>query len=119
MDINASLVSQLITAQFPQWADLPIKPVELDGLDNRTFRLGENMTVRLPSAEAYTRQLKKEHRWLPGLAPFLPLPIPFPLAMGVPGDAFPWHWSVNRWLEGKNATIERIDDLRRFAITLA
>jgi aminoglycoside phosphotransferase (APT) family kinase protein len=39
--------------------------------------------------------------------------------MGVPGDAFPWHWSVYRWLEGKNATIERIDDLRRFAITLA
>lgn len=119
VDINASLVSQLVTAQFPQWADLPIKPVEFDGLDNSTFRLGEDMAVRLPSAEAYTGQVEKEHRWLPRLAPLLPLPIPVPLAMGVPAYGFPWHWSVYRWLEGENATIERIDDLHCFASTLA
>ena len=119
MDINVSLVGQLVAAQFPQWAGLPIKPVEFDGWDNRTFRLGEAMAVRLPSAEAYTGQLKKEHRWLPRLAPLLPLPIPVPLAMGVPADGFPWHWSVYRWLEGENATIERINDLHRFATALA
>jgi aminoglycoside phosphotransferase (APT) family kinase protein len=119
VDINVSLVSQLVTAQFPQWADLPIKPVEFDGWDNRTFRLGEEMTVRLPSAEAYTGQVEKEHRWLPRLAPLLPLPIPVPLAMGSPADGYPWHWSVYRWLEGENATIERIADLHQFATTLA
>jgi len=119
VDINVSLVGQLVTAQFPQWADLPIKPVEFDGWDNRTFRLGEDMTVRLPSAEAYTSQVEKEHRWLPRLAPLLPLPIPVPLAMGVPADGYPWHWSVYRWLEGENATIERIADLHQFATTLA
>ncbi len=43
MDINVSLVGQLVTAQFPQWADLPIKPVEFDRWDNRTFRLGEEI----------------------------------------------------------------------------
>ena len=119
VDINVSLVGQLVTAQFPQWADLPIKPVEFDGWDNRTFRLGEDMTVRLPSAGTYTPQVEKEHRWLPRLAPLLPLPIPVPLAMGAPTDGYPWHWSVYRWLEGENATIERITDLHQFATTLA
>ncbi len=54
VDINVSLVRQLVSAQFPQWAGLPIKPVKVDGWDNRTFRLGEEMTVRLPSAERYS-----------------------------------------------------------------
>ena len=119
VDINVSLVGQLVTAQFPQWADLPIRSVEFDGWDNRVFRLGEDMTVRLPSAEAYTPQVEKEHRWLPRLAPLLPLPIPVPLALGVPSDSYPWHWSIYRWLEGENAAIECIDDLQRFATTLA
>jgi aminoglycoside phosphotransferase (APT) family kinase protein len=47
------------------------------------------------------------------------LPIPVPLAKGIPGHAFPWHWSVYRWLEGENATLERIADLSQFAISLA
>ena len=119
VDINVSLVGQLVAAQFPQWAHLPIKPVENSGWDNRTFHLGENMTVRLPSAEAYTAQVEKEHQWLPRLAPLLPLPIPVPLAMGAPADGYPWHWSVYPWLEGESATIELIADLRQFAAALA
>jgi len=118
-DIDVSLVGRLVTAQFPRWADLPIKPVEFDGWDNRTYRLGEDMAVRLPSAEAYTGQVEKEHRWLPRLAPLLPLPIPVPLAMGVPAQAYPWPWSIYRWLEGENAAIERIADLEQFATALA
>jgi aminoglycoside phosphotransferase (APT) family kinase protein len=118
VDINVPLVRQLVAAQFPQWADLPIKPVEFDGWDNRTFRLGRDMSVRLPSAERYAGKVEKEQQWLPKLAPFLPLPIPVPLAMGVPATGYPWHWSVYRWLEGEHATIERIDDLRQFATTL-
>jgi aminoglycoside phosphotransferase (APT) family kinase protein len=117
--INEPLVGRLVSAQFPQWADLPIKPVEHDGLDNRTFRLGKNMTVRLPSKEAYSGQVEKEQRWLPRLGPLLPLPIPVPLAMGIPGEEFPWHWSIYRWLEGDSATIERINDLCQFATRLA
>lgn len=119
VNINVSLVRRLVATQFPQWAGLPVKPVEFDGWDNRTFRLGKDMTVRLPSAEAYTLQVEKEHQWLPRLAPLLPLPIPVPLAMGVPADGYPWHWSVYRWIEGEISTIERIADLRRFATSLA
>jgi len=49
--ITADLVYQLIAGQFPQWAGLPIRPVEADGIDNTTFRLGQAMSVQLPSAD--------------------------------------------------------------------
>jgi aminoglycoside phosphotransferase (APT) family kinase protein len=117
--VDVSLVGRLVSTQFPQWADLPIRPVKHDGWDNWTFHLGEEMIVRLPSAAGYALQVEKEQRWLPRLAPLLPLPIPVPLAMGKPDDHYPWHWSVYRWLDGEIATIERIADLRQFATTLA
>ena len=59
----------MLKAQFPQWADLPIGPVDHDGWDNTTFRLGDDMSVRLPSHAAYEPQIMKEHEWLPQLAP--------------------------------------------------
>jgi aminoglycoside phosphotransferase (APT) family kinase protein len=119
IDINERLVRQLLSAQFPQWEHLSIKPVEFDGWDNRTFRLGEMMSVRLPSAEGYAAQVEKEQHWLPKLAPLLPLPIPVPLAMGNPDKNYPWHWSIYQWIEGENATIESITDRQEFATTLA
>ncbi len=63
-------------------------------------------------------KLSKEQRWLPKLAPLLTLAIPVPLAQGTPGEGYPWHWSVHRWLEGENATLERIADLRETATKL-
>lgn len=118
-DITVALVRRLIAEQFPQWVDLPIRPVAFAGWDNCTFHLGANMSVRLPSAQGYVAQVEKEHRWLPRLAPLLPLPIPVPLARGVPGAGYPWPWSVNRWLDGKPATIAPIADLPAFATALA
>jgi aminoglycoside phosphotransferase (APT) family kinase protein len=117
--INERLVRQLISAQFPQWKNLSIEHVAFGGWDNRTFRLGETMSVRLPSAEGYAAQVEKEQRWLPKLAPLLPLRIPVPLAMGNPDKNYPWHWSIYQWVEGENATLENITDLEEFATTLA
>lgn len=117
--IDAALVRRLVAEQFPRWADLAVRPVEFDGWDNRTFRLGDAMTVRLPSAAGYTPQVDKEHRWLPLLAPHLPLPIPVPLARGEPGQGYPFHWSVNRWLDGESANVAPIDDLVVFARAVA
>lgn len=119
MDISVSLVSRLIAAQFPQWADLSITPVKLGGWDNRTFCLGDDMTVRLPSHKEYEAQVGKEQKWLPKLAPKLPLPIPTPLGLGVPTDEYPLGWSIYRWIEGENATVDRIDNVNEFAIQLA
>ena len=72
--ISADLVKRLVASQFPQWSELPVTPVEVDGWDNRTYRLGTELTVRLPTAEYYTPAVDKEDRWLPVLAPHLPLP---------------------------------------------
>ena len=118
-DITADLVSRLIADQFPQWAGLPIQPVEAGGVDNTTFRLGQAMSVRLPSADAYVEQVHKEQRWLPVLARQLPLPIPEPLAKGVPGHGFPRPWSVYRWIDGDPATAEGVTDMAKFAADLA
>lgn len=117
--IDTQLVYKLIASQFPQWADLEVKPVACGGWDNRTFHLGEHMSVRLPSAECYASKVEKEHHWLPKLALLLPLPISTPLAMGKPGEGYPWQWSVYRWIEGETAAAERIIDLRQFATDLA
>ncbi len=97
-NITPTLVMSLVATQFPRWADLPVTRVERDGWDNTSFRLGEEMLVRLPSADRYTPQVEKQHRWLPILARQLPLPIPEPLAQGVPGCGFPRPWSIYRWL---------------------
>jgi aminoglycoside phosphotransferase (APT) family kinase protein len=118
-EIGASVARRLVDSQFPQWADLPIAPVELDGWDNRTFRLGDELTVRLPSGEWYAKQVAKEQRWLPALAPRLPLPIPAPVAQGEPDAEFPHPWSVYRWLDGEPASRAPIADLTAFATTLA
>jgi aminoglycoside phosphotransferase (APT) family kinase protein len=117
--ITTGLVSDLVAMQFPQWAHLPVTPVDLDGHDNTTFRLGDELSVRLPSAEDYVPQVAKEHRWLPLLAPQLPLPIPEPVARGDPALGFPRPWSVYRWRPGEPATAERVHDKVRFATDLA
>lgn len=117
--IDLPLVQRLVHKQFPQWADLTIKPVKLSGWDNRTFHLGDRMTIRLPSNAEYAPQVKKEQYWLPKLAPQLPLSIPKPIAMGNPTAEYPWHWSIYQWLEGQTAATAHINDLNLFAENLA
>jgi len=117
--IDEQLARRLVDAQFPQWRDLPIAPGPLGGVDNRTYRLGGELSVRLPSAGWYALQVEKEQRWLPVLAPWLPLPIPEPVALGRPGEGYPYAWSVYRWLEGETAGRGRIAGLPRFAEDLA
>ncbi len=117
--IDAMLVSRLVAAQFPQWKDLPVRPVALSGWDNRTFHLGEEMLVRMPSAAEYAAQVEKEQHLLPKLAPGLPLSIPQPVAMGEPAEGYSWRWSIYRWLEGESAASAQIADLCQFATSLA
>lgn len=119
VNIDVALVRRLVASQFPQWSDLPIKPVEFGGWDNRTFHLGDRMTVRMPSAAPYALEVEKEQTWLPKLAPHLPLPIPTPLGRGVPAEGYPWPWSIYGWIEGEVATPARIADMSEFASKLA
>jgi aminoglycoside phosphotransferase (APT) family kinase protein len=119
LPVTVDLTERLVAAQFPQWADLPVRPVAEPGWDNRTFHLGDGMSVRLPSAEPYALAVEKEHRWLPVLAPQLPLPVPVPLAQGAPDEGYPFVWSVYRWLDGQPATRDNVADLTAFGAALA
>ena len=118
-EITAERAAALVADQFPAWAHLPVTPVAVGGNDNRTFRLGSTMLVRLPSHAAYVAQVEKEQAWLPWLAPKLPCPIPAPLAFGRPSGIYPHPWSVYSWLPGQSANIMPPGDKVRFAADLA
>ena len=118
-EISVATVAALVASQFPQWADLAIRPVDRDGWDNHTFHIGETLKARLPSASRYVPQVEKEQRLLPGLAPALPLPIPVPVALGQPGHGYFWPWSVYHWLPGETLAAARVGDRLRLAEDLA
>ncbi|NUR73777.1 MAG: aminoglycoside phosphotransferase family protein [Hamadaea sp.] len=118
-DITPDLVRHLVSTQFPHWAGLPVRPVAVDGWDNRTYHLGDRMTVRLPSGPWYARQVAKEQEWLPKLAASVPLPIPVPLGHGRPDEAYPFPWSIYGWIDGDLARPDRVRDLTEFAVDVA
>ncbi len=119
LDIDAELVSRLVSRQLPQWAALPVRPVSSTGTVNVLFRLGDDMVVRLPRRPAPGEDLDSEQRWLGRLAPLLPVPVPAPLALGTPTGDYPSHWSVYRWLHGANPVQERLTDPDALAGDLA
>lgn len=106
--IDTDLVAHLVEFQFPQWADLEVRPVEFESHDNRMFRLGDDLAVRLPSRQSYSAQPALEHEWLPVLADSdLPLAIPESLALGRSDSRFPWRWSIRRWLPGQTLAVKQ------------
>lgn len=113
-----SLVRRLVTDQFPEWAALPIRQGPTDGTDNKIYRLGGDMVVRLPRLPRAAEQVRKEQYWLPRLAPALPLDIPEPIGSGVPDDDFPYPWSVYRWLDGDSLLDQPPADLADTAVRL-
>lgn len=119
VEIGPSLVRRLLEVQFPRWAHLPISPVEPRGTDNALYRLGGELVARLPLRERTVLTLEKELAWLPRIAPFLPLPVPAPLATGAPTEEYAWTWAVYSWLDGENATPDRLADARQTGLDLA
>jgi aminoglycoside phosphotransferase (APT) family kinase protein len=117
--VDIEVARRLVRRQFPQWAGLEVRPVAAPGWDNQTFRLGDTMSIRLPTAATYALAVPKEHRWLPVLAPQLPLPVPVPVALGSPDAGYPHPWSIYRWLDGEPATSAPIADLTAFAHEIA
>ena len=116
---DAALVRRLLEVQFPHWAKLPLEPVKSAGTDNAIFRLGDDLSVRLPRIGWATGQIEKEFLWLPKFAPQLPLEISVPLEKGIPGEDYPYDWAIYRWLEGENLSLEQISDPNQAAKDLA
>ncbi len=117
--IDASLVRRLLVGQFPQWADLPISAVRSMGTVNAIYRLGDHLYARLPRVEGWAKDLDKEWRWLPKLAPHLSLRLPEPVGRGHPAISYPFSWAVYGWIEGQPYSNELVDDEHRAARDLA
>jgi aminoglycoside phosphotransferase (APT) family kinase protein len=99
VEVDEQLVRALIIEQHPDLAALPVRPLS-KGWDNTMFRLGEELTVRMPHREIGVELLLSERRWLPVLAPELPVAVPVPERAGAPGAGYPWPWSICRWVLG-------------------
>lgn len=120
IDIDISLVRELLKAQFPLWANLEIKPIRSMGTDNAMYRLGSDLCIRLPRIIEAAKGIEIEQKWLPKIAPQLPLTVPVPLGYGKPYGNYVWPWSIYRWVEGENAFDEPlIGDKPQAAIDLA
>ncbi len=99
------LARKLIEEQFPQYASLTIVDVEKQGHDNRTYRLGEHMLIRMPTAADYALKVPKEQELLPQLAKRLSVSIPAPIKMGKPSADYPYPFSIYKWLPGKSINL--------------
>ncbi|MCK9487099.1 MAG: aminoglycoside phosphotransferase family protein [Dehalococcoidia bacterium] len=115
---DEGMVARLVAAQFPRWAALPVRRYDSAGTVNAIYRLGDELAARLPLRPGRDATLERVHRWLPRLAPRLPLETPEPLATGDPGEGFPERWCIHRWLEGEAPTPENVD-LHQVAQALA
>jgi aminoglycoside phosphotransferase (APT) family kinase protein len=119
LEIDEALVRALLAEQFPEWAALPLARVEPDGTVNVIYRLGGSLSVRLPRREGPEIEDDLEFRWLPFLAPQLPVEIPSPVARGAPGAGYPWYWSIHTWLDGELPTAPLdADDVAGFVAAL-
>lgn len=118
MRIIKEMVQRLINEQCPQFMGLEIKEVAKSGHDNRTFHLGNEMIVRLPSDKPYARQADKENKWLPYLSKHLSLPISKPIYLGQATSYYPYPWSILEYLKGDTLTYENIENLESFAVEL-
>ncbi|MEM8905864.1 MAG: aminoglycoside phosphotransferase family protein [Actinomycetota bacterium] len=119
VEIDEALVRRLLAAQFPELGSLPLVRVEPWGTDHAIWRLGEELVLRLPRIHWATAQVELEHTWLPRLGPLLPVAVPEPVAVGAPGEGYPHHWALHRWLPGRPADPGPITDRVGFALALA
>lgn len=99
VEIDEALVRALLHEQQPDLAGLRLREV-VGGWDNRMWRLGEELAVRLPRTPRAPSLLRIEQQWLPVVAPSLPLPVPVPVRVGEPSARFPKTWTVARWVDG-------------------
>jgi aminoglycoside phosphotransferase (APT) family kinase protein len=100
IEITEELVRDLLQEQHPDLAGLTIREVT-GGWGNQMWRLGDELAVRMQRMDPTPELQLKERRWLPVLAPRLPLPVPTPVRLGAPSELFPKHWTVMTWVAGE------------------
>lgn len=117
--IDAGLITRLLTAQHPDLADREPELVAA-GWDCEMWRLGDELAARLPRRRVVADLIGLEQRWLPQLAPDLPLAVPAPIRVGAPDVelGYPFPWSVVPWFDGASALETPPNDAVRAAAEL-
>ena len=100
LDVDEELVRRLLGTLSTAYDGLPLRRFDASGSTNALFRVGDDLLVRLPRQPGGTETIEKEQRWLPYVAPHLPVPVPELVAVGEPGFGYPEKWSVVRFLHG-------------------
>jgi len=116
-DISEALVMALLREQHPDLVDLGVR-FQDNGWDSAIYRLGEDLAVRLPRRAICAALLPDELRWLPLIAPHLPLPVSAAERVGAPGVGYPWPWSITRWFDGASWADSEVRDLSEAAASL-
>jgi aminoglycoside phosphotransferase (APT) family kinase protein len=104
LHIDEDVVRRMVADQLPEYASAPVRRLSTSGSSNSLFRLGDDLLVRLPRQPGGASSILKEARWLPQLQNSLPVAVPEVVAVGEPGNGYPEHWSVVRWVHGEHPT---------------
>lgn len=100
--VTDELVRSLVDRQCPQWRGLPLRAMTTSGTEHTTYRLGEELLVRVPRDADAETGLRKEVDWLPRLRGRLPLEVPVVEHVGTPTEDYPHSWTVNHWIDGED-----------------
>lgn len=119
VEISAEIAARLVAAQLPEFANLDLRVVEPWGTDNAIWRLGDALVLRFPRIGWATNQVGFEAEWLPRFARELDVVVPEPVAVGEPGEGYPFPWAVHRWVPGTGARLDEMTDPAQFAVDLA
>lgn len=109
VEVDDGAVRRLVDAQVPHLADRPLTRLDTWGTDHVIYRLGDDLSVRLPKIGWAATQGEREAEWLPRLARRLPVAVPVPLFVGEPGEGYPYRWYVSPWVDGVNPRPEEAD----------
>src|SRR4051794_32855666 len=122
VEVDEELVRRLLATELPDLAGRPLARIEAWGTDHAIFRLGDDLSVRLPKIGWAATQGERESRWLPVIAPYVPVAVPVPLHVGAPAEGYPYAWYVSPWLPGHHpepgADVALARDLAAFVLAL-
>jgi aminoglycoside phosphotransferase (APT) family kinase protein len=108
-ELSVDLVKNLIVDQFPTLAHLPVTFVA-EGWDNAMYRVGADLSARIPRRKVAEDLIKLEQKWLTKLAPTLPIAIPAVVHVGQPAFGYPWVWSLVPWFDGEEVGTGKLDE---------
>nr|WP_292440349.1 aminoglycoside phosphotransferase family protein [Mesorhizobium sp.] len=120
--IDADIVREMISDQFPQYSHERIERLGTIGTVNAIFRIGSSAAARFPLRSADPIEcvdiLHGEAAAMTEFAKHAPVAAPEPIGIGRPGPRYPMPWAVQSWIEGDVATPDGLANSTTFALEI-